>query len=144
MTEAGAEYSKPLPLMRDMTKEFYDWCRREELRFQRCKQCRAWRHVPREVCAECGSWEWEWARSSGRGRLFTWTVAARPMHPAFMNDVPYAPVVVEMDEGVRIVSTIVDCSPDELVIDMPVEVVFDAVTADIALPRFRRAGRSQA
>lgn len=139
MTEASAGYPKPLPQMRDTTKEFYDWCGQRELRFQRCKHCRAWRHVPREMCADCGSWEWEWERSSGRGRLFTWTVAARPMHPGFMNEVPYAPIVVQMEEGVRVVSTMVDCSPDELEMDMPVEVVFDDVTDEVTLPRFRRA-----
>ena len=95
--------------------------------------------MPREICARCGSFAWTWTRSSGRGRVFTWTVAARAMHPAFAADAPYAPVVVEMEEGVRVVSQMVDCPPDELAIDMPVEVVFEAVTPEVTLPKFRRA-----
>lgn len=140
MTQAEKGYPKPLPLMQGLTKEFYEWCKKHELRFQRCSDCGAWRHVPREMCAECGSMRWEWAKSSGRGKVFTWTVVARAMHPAFMEDVPYAPVVVEMEEGVRLVSWVVDCPPEELEMGMPVEVVFDDVTPEVTLPKFRRAG----
>ena len=86
----------------------------------------------------CGSWQWEWTQSTGRGTVFTWTVATCAMHPAFQADVPHAVVVIEMTEGVRVLSQVVDCLPDELAIGMPVEVVFDEVTPDIALPRFRR------
>lgn len=128
----------PLPLMEGHSKQFYDWCRQHELRFQRCTGCGTWRHVPREMCAACGSFEWEWARSNGRGRVFTWTVIARAMHPAFQDRVPYAPVVIEMDEGVRILSEIVDCAPYELAIGMPVEVIFVAVTPEVTLPKFQR------
>jgi uncharacterized OB-fold protein len=132
-------YAKPLPALEGFAKEFYAWCKQNELRFQRCTACGTWRHVPREMCAACGSWQWEWARSSGRGKVFTWTVIARALHPAFQNDTPYAPVVIEMDEGVRLLSQVVDCAPDQLRIGMPVEVVFDAVTSEITLPKFRRA-----
>jgi uncharacterized OB-fold protein len=138
MTEAAAPYTKPLPLMQGLTQQFYDYCRQHELRFQRCKQCGKWRHVPRAMCAACGSWEAEWARSSGRGKVFTWTVVRRPMHPAFKDDVPYAPVVVQLEEGVRLVSWLVDCPLDEIRMGMPVEVVFDAVTPEVTLPKFRR------
>ena len=131
-----AEYAKPLPVLEGLTKEFYGWCARHQLRFQRCAVCRTWRHVPRELCAECGAGGWEWAMSSGKGTVFTWTVAARPMHPAF--DAPLATVVIEMAEGVRVVSEVVDCPPDELEIGMPVTVTYDAVTPELTLPKFRR------
>ena len=130
--------AKPLPVMEGFAKEFYAWCKQRELRFQRCSDCDTWRHVPREMCAVCGSWQWEWAASSGRGTVFTWTVVARALHPAFQNDTPYAAVVIEMDEGVRLVSHILHCSPDQLEIGMPVEVVFEDVTPEITLPKFRR------
>jgi uncharacterized OB-fold protein len=129
--------------MAGLAGEFYGWCRKHELRFQRCTACGAWRHVPRELCAACGSWEWEWARSSGRGTVFTWTVAVRAMHPAFQHTVPYAAVVVEMEEGVRILSRVTDCPPDALTIGMPVAVAFDEVTPEVTLPTFRRAPRKE-
>ena len=136
--QSGTTYSKPLPLMQGMAQQFYNHCKNGELRFQRCTKCGKWRHVPRAMCAACGSWEWEWAKSSGRGRVFTWTVVARALHPAFQHDTPYAPVVIEMDEGVRLLSQVADCTPDQLEIGMPVEVVFDDVTPEVTLPKFRR------
>jgi uncharacterized OB-fold protein len=135
----ATEYGKPLPELEGFAGEFYAFCQQGELHFQRCTACGAWRHVPREMCAECGSFEWEWTRSSGRGAVFTWTVVDRALHPAFQADTPYAPVVVEMEEGVRLLSVIVDCPPDELDIGMPVEVAFDEVTPEVTLPKFRRA-----
>ena len=139
MSEAETGTPKPLPALEGLAGEFYRWCKQNELRFQRCVACSAWRHVPREICAECGSWDWEWTRSSGRGSVFTWTVVARALHPAFRDDVPLAPTVIELEEGVRLLSQVVDCPPAELEIGMPVEVVFDAVTEDVTLPKFRRA-----
>jgi uncharacterized OB-fold protein len=130
---------KPLPELDGFAKEFYAWCRRGDLRFQRCSNCQTWRHVPREMCARCGSDEWKWVKSGGKGTVFTWTVAERAMHPAFVDAVPYAPVVVELDEGVRLVTEIVDCAPNELQIGMAVEVAFEKVSDDLTLPKFRRA-----
>lgn len=138
MVDSATSYSKPLPLMQGLNGQFYEHCKQKQLCFQRCKHCGKWRHVPRVMCAACGSWEWEWVASKGRGKVFTWTVVRRPMHPAFKDDAPYAPVVVQMDEGVRLVTSLIDCTPDEIQRGMPVEVVFDAVTPDVTLPKFRR------
>jgi uncharacterized protein len=119
--------------------EFYSFCHQHELRFQRCTRCGAWRHIPRDMCAKCGSFEWEWARSSGKGKLFSWTTALQPMLPQFKDEVPYSAVVVELEEGVRLVTWLKDIKPDELKLDMPLEVVFDDVTPSVTLPKFRRA-----
>lgn len=137
MTPTETHDAKPLPDLQGHAGEFFGWCKRRELRFQRCTACTAWRHVPREMCPECGSFEWEWARSTGRGTIFTWTVVARALHPAFQSDAPYAPVVVEMEEGVRLLSAMTDCAPEDLHVGMPVEVVFEDVTGEVTLPRFR-------
>jgi len=138
MNEAAGDYNKPLPLMDGFAEEFYAYCKRGELRFQRCTACGRWRHVPRHKCSACGAWEWEWAKSSGRGKVFSWTVARRPMHPAF-TEVPYAPAIIALEEGTRLVSWVVDCAPEDLEMGMPVEVFFDAVTPEVTLPKFRRA-----
>lgn len=138
MNDTAVAYDKPLPRLEGLSGEFYAWCRQGELRFQRCSACGSFRHVPRPMCPQCNSMDWEWARSSGRGEVYTWTVVERALHPAFMNATPLAPVVVEMEEGVRLLSTMVDCAPHELAIGMPVEVIFEAVTPEVTLPRFRR------
>jgi uncharacterized OB-fold protein len=122
-----------------MSADFYRFCKQHELRFQRCTECGTWRHIPRDMCAKCGSFKWEWERSSGKGRLFSWTTATQPMMPQFADYVPYSPVIVELDEGVRMVTWLTGVKPDELKLDMPVEVAFDDVTPDISLPKFRRA-----
>jgi uncharacterized OB-fold protein len=134
-----SEYGKPLPELEGLHGEFFDFCKQGELRFQRCDDCSSWRHVPREICPECGSWNWQWQVSSGRGKIFTWTTMARPLHPAFKDACPLAAVVVELDEGVRLLSHVVNCPPDELAIDMPVHVIFDAVTPEVTLPKFQRS-----
>ncbi len=134
-----SEYTRPLPVLEGHSADFYGFCKAGELRFQRCGGCQAWRHVPRELCAECGSWDWEWERSSGKGELFTFTVVGRALHPAFAEAAPYAVSVVEMEEGVRLLSRVADVSPEELEIGMRVEVDFEAVTDEISLPIFRRA-----
>jgi uncharacterized OB-fold protein len=92
------------------------------------------------LCAVCGSPRWSWQRSSGRGRLFTWTVVHQAMHPAFASDVPYAVVVVETEEGVRVVSNLRDAGSELLRLDALVEVVFERVDDDLTLPMFRPAG----
>jgi uncharacterized OB-fold protein len=61
------------------------------------------------------------------------------MHPAFAGDAPYAPAIIELEEGVRMVSWVVDCPPEELAAGLPVEVIFEDVTDAVTLPKFRRA-----
>lgn len=139
MTETPA-YTRPLPRLRGFATDFYAYCRKHELRFQRCSACGRWRHVPRDMCAACGSFDWEWARSSGKGTLFSWTTTMQPMMPQFADLVPYSPVVVELEEGVRMLSWLVDTDADDFTLGLPVEVVFDDVTPDVTLPKFRRAG----
>lgn len=132
-----SEYGKPVPRGDGLNGEFYQFCQQQELRFQRCQACQAWRHMPREACPKCGSFDWTWERSSGKGKLYSWTVIHRALQPGFADDVPYAAAVVELDEGVRVVSHVVGVAPDALRIDMPLEVIFDKVTPEVTLPKFR-------
>ncbi|MGE0682867.1 MAG: Zn-ribbon domain-containing OB-fold protein [Candidatus Binatia bacterium] len=136
---AETAYKRPVPKGRGMAGEFYSFCKQHELRFQHCKACGTWRHVPRDMCAKCGSFDWEWAKSSGKGKLFSWTTAVQPMLPQFADLVPYSPVIIEMDEGVRMVSWLVDTPDEELRLGLPVEVCFDDVTPEVTLPKFQRA-----
>jgi uncharacterized protein len=131
---------KPSPVLEGLTGEYYGFCARGELRFQRCDNCGAWRHPPRVLCAACASTRWSWQRSTGRGHVFTWTVVHQAMHPAFASDVPYAVVVVETDEGVRVATNLHDAVPDVLRLDLPVEVVFERRDETLTVPAFRPAG----
>ena len=79
------------------------------------------------------------AHRLGKGKLFSWTTATQPMMPQFAQSVPYSPAIVELEEGVRMVTWLVDVKPDELQLGMPLEVVFDDVTSEGTLPKFAPA-----
>ena len=132
-----AAYDKPLPRGEDLNGAFYQFCKRHELCFQRCRDCGTWRHMPRESCQACGSFNWTWERAGGKGHVFSWTVIHRALHPGFAAELPYAAVVVELAEGVRMVSHVLDLPADQLCVGLPVEVVFEDVTPEMTLPKFR-------
>ena len=137
-----ADYTKPLPRPEDpeLTQPFWDAARRHELVIPRCQRCNRYFWYPRPACPHCLQEGWEWAPASGRGRLHTYTVSRQPQNPAFQDDVPYAYAIVQLEEGVRMVSNIVECEiPDGLSVDMPLEVAFDDVTDEWTLVKFRPA-----
>ncbi len=122
-----------------LAREFYAQCASGRVCFQRCTACGTWRHQPRFECAACGSAAWEWQASSGRGHVFSWTVTHRAAHPAFASAVPFAVAVVEMEEGVRLVGGLRGLAPNELALDLPVEVVLEPLEDGLAVPFFRPA-----
>jgi len=123
----------------ELAAQFYAECAKRRLAFQRCMGCRAWRHLPRHTCASCGSAAWEWSASSGRGRVFSWTVTHQAPFPPFQGATPYAVIVVEMDEGVRLVSGLRGLPLERIALDLPVVVDFEPVSERAAVPFFRPA-----
>ncbi|MEE8581012.1 MAG: OB-fold domain-containing protein [Myxococcota bacterium] len=135
MSDAPA-IPKPVLDPSGLNAEFYERCAAGTLCFQRCRDCGTWRHIPRIMCAKCASPSWEWTPSSGRGRIYSWTVTHQAPHPAFAAETPYAVVVVEMEEGVRLVSRLRGLPPDAIELDLPVEVEFEKLSESVALPIF--------
>ncbi|MEW6128459.1 MAG: OB-fold domain-containing protein [Acidobacteriota bacterium] len=121
----------------ELNKQYWSHCAAKRLCFQRCNDCGGWRHIPRPICAECGSTDWEWTASCGRGKVFSWTVTHAPLHMAFASQVPYAVIIVELEEGVRMLSGLKNCPVDEVELDMPVEVVFESLNETAAIPFFQ-------
>ena len=128
---------KPEPRAEGLAGEFFAHAREGRLCFQRCNDCGAWRHLPRIQCASCGSTDWEWQPSCGRGRILSWTVTHEAVHPAFAAEAPFTVIVVELEEGVRMVSGLRELAPTELELDLPVEVVFEPISENVTLPYFR-------
>jgi uncharacterized OB-fold protein len=122
------------------SRPFWDACRRHQLVIQRCRACGAVQHYPRGVCASCWRTDLEWQPSQGRGRVYTFTVVHRSQAPGFKDALPYVLAYVELDDGVQMLTTIVGGDPGRLVIGTPVEVVFEDVSAELALPCFRPIG----
>ena len=133
-----SEYRKPLPRITPDNRPFWEAARRHELRLQRCDACGRFRYPPGPMCPDCLSERFEWRRVSGRGMISSWVVFHKVYFPAFAGDAPYAVVQVELEEGPRLVSNLVGSPREEISIGMPVEVVFDDVTPELSLPRFRR------
>jgi hypothetical protein len=132
-----AEYLKPLPHVDGVSRPYWDAARRHQLMLQRCRKCGAYRYPAGEACSSCLSDDLEWVKATGRGEVYTFTVFHQVYHPAFAGDVPYVVAAIELEEGPRMIASLVGCTPPEVRIGMPVEVVFDDVTAEVTLPRFR-------
>jgi hypothetical protein len=126
---------KPLPLANEDTAEYWEACKRGELRMQTCDGCGHVRFPPAVVCPRCLSEAFTWERMSGRGRVYTWIVVHRPQHPAFYEDVPYNVAIVELDEGPRLLANIIGTPPDAIRCDMRVRVVFEE-RGDQTIPQF--------
>jgi len=128
---------KPLPAVTEDGAPYWEGCRRGELRVQRCTGCAHLRWPPSVLCPKCLAGGTEWMALSGRGTIYSFIVVHRPQHPAFFADAPYNVAIVELAEGIRLHTTIVDCPSEGLHVGMPVEVVFDRVNDEVTLPRFR-------
>ena len=135
------KYLKPLPAPSPETQRFWDACKRHELWLPYCRACQKAYWYPRDFCPACGSRDVERRKSSGRGKLYTHAIHYRAFHPGWANEIPYVTALIDLDEGVRIFSNLIDVVPDPKAIrcDMAVEVVFEDVTPEVTLPKWRPA-----
>jgi uncharacterized OB-fold protein len=126
---------KPTP----ETQHYWDGAREGELRLQNCNVCDNTYFPPRPFCPECGSREVTVIKASGRGKLLSYVINHLPS-PGF-DDGPFAIAVVELEEGPRMMSNILECeqTPEALQLDMPLEVMFEKLSDEITLPQFRPA-----
>jgi uncharacterized protein len=134
MPEAGRARPKPTP----ETQHFWDGTRSGELRLQRCEDCSRVYFPPRPFCPACASRKVSVFAASGRGVLWSYVIHHRNV-PGFTP--PYAIAVVQLEEGPRMMTNIVDCpqTPESLQLDMKLEVAFQKLDEEITLPLFRPA-----
>ncbi len=117
----------PLPDIEwEGTRGFWEAAAREQLAIPRCAACARFQWYPHERCRACGGSELPWTTVSGRGTLFSWAVVRRALVSAFADQVPYVSALVALaeDPGVRVVTRIVDCTPESLRAEQPMRVVF--------------------
>jgi uncharacterized OB-fold protein len=134
-----SEYNKPLPFSSVESKPFWDACREHKLLLPRCNQCGSYWFPASATCPKCLSTDWIWSKSSGRGKIYSFGVYHRVYHKGFEADVPYVLAIVQIEEGPRLVTNVVNCKPEQVKCNMPVEVVFDDVTEDTTLYKFKPA-----
>jgi uncharacterized OB-fold protein len=130
---------KPLPLADADTAVFWQGLRDGRLLLQHCLDCRNVQYYQQGMCRQCGGERLEHRPASGRGTVYSYSVVHRAPGPAFKADVPYAVLLVELQEGPRMISTFTGGNPDEVTFDMLVELICEKVTDETTLPRFRRA-----
>lgn len=133
--------AKPVPVPDEASAPFFEGAREGRLMLMRCRACGAWRAPARDRCDVCWSTDTEWAQASGRGTVYAFGIMHQVYHPAFAAEVPYNVAVVELDEGVRLTTTITGCPNDAIRVGMPVEVVFEPAGDAVTLPKFRPADR---
>lgn len=132
-----AEYKKPLPLPNSDTKEFWDGAKRHELLLQQCSKCSNYRYPPSPICPNCFSMDFKWEKTAGKGEVYTYTIVRVPLSPEWEPYVPYVLATIKLDEGVRMVATVVDCKPEDVKIGMKVRVVFNDATEQFTIPEFK-------
>ena len=132
---------RPIPESTPETEEFWAGARRGELRIQRCNACGKAYFFPRPFCPHCSSKDVAWFTASGRGTLYSYVINERPAY-GFQDYVPYVIAVVQLDEGPRMMTNIIgiEPTPENLPIDLPVEVTWEKQDDVITLPIFRPIG----
>lgn len=133
------EVTKPLPAIDEDNKPFWDYCKQHELRMQKCLKCEELFYPPSAMCPHCHHMKSEWVKLSGKGKVFSFIIVRRAPHPAFAKETPYVVAIIETAEGQRLTSNVIGCKPEEVKIDMPLEVVFEDLTKEVSLPRFKPA-----
>jgi uncharacterized protein len=131
--------AKPVPEITDELRPFFAAAREHRLVVSRCRGCGERQIPPRPICSRCLGRDREWVESAGRGRVFSYHRMHQIYHPGFAADVPYVVVVVELDDGGRMLANLLGCPPERLAIGLPVAVAFEERSPEVTLPVFRPA-----
>ena len=133
----GGKRTRMEPPVSEVTKPFWDATREERLLLQWCTSCDKPVFYPREACPSCLGFDLDWRPSAGRGVVYAVSVQYKPNFPGLADKVPYAVVLVDLDEGVRLMSNVVDCDIGDVVIGLPVELTWEPLSDGRNLPQFR-------
>jgi uncharacterized OB-fold protein len=133
---AVGSIGRPAPILTEDNAGFWEAAAERRLVAQRCAHCGRLRHPPRPMCPSCHSTEHHWSELAGTGTVYSYSLLHHPQHPAF--EYPVIAVLIELDEGVRVLSNLVDIRPEEVRIGLPVEVTFAETAGEMAVPVFRR------
>lgn len=128
---------KPLPRLTPDNRAFWEGCRDHKVMLPWCEPCDRPHWPPGPVCPYCFGDALTWRQASGLGSVSSWVVVHKAWFPAFKADLPYNAVQVELEEGVRLTGNLIGAPENALQVGLPVEVVFDDVTPEVTLPRFR-------
>jgi hypothetical protein len=133
------DMTKPVPVTQPWSEKFWEGTKQGKLLIQVCNDCKSKIFYPRKFCPECWSANLSWIEASGKAKIHTFSTAYANVEPKFMDELPYTIAYVDLDEGVRMMTRIVESKPEDIKFDMEVEVVFQE-RGGFFLPYFRPAG----
>lgn len=140
MKKTPATLTKPLPnVEEDALRPFWEGALNGTLMIKRCTDCSAYQGPTAGLCIDCLSESLDWVEASGKGTLHAYGIMHQRYHPGFFDDIPYNVAVVELDEGPRLNTNILEVSSEDLQVGMRVMVTFERVTKEVAIPKFRPA-----
>lgn len=134
---AAPRFDLPTPDLE--TQPFWDGAREDKLLIRRCLDCHKTHFYPRPFCPTCWSTNVEWMEASGRATLYTWSVVHRNDLPPFGDRVPYVAAVVELEEGPRMITNVVESEFDSLEVGMALRVAYQPISDDVTIPVFAPA-----
>jgi uncharacterized OB-fold protein len=130
------DMTKPIPETQPWSEKFWEGTKQRKLLIQICKDCKSKIFYPRKFCPECWSGNLDWIEASGKATILTFSTAYSMVEPKFMDELSYTIAYVDLEEGIRMMTRIVECKPEDIKFDMEVEVVFHE-REGFFLPYFR-------
>ena len=135
--EQTVAYTKPLPEPSEVSQPFWDAAKQHRLVLQRSAKTGKYVYYPRSVSPYGADDVLSWTELSGRGTVYTYTIARRATAPQWAGEEPYVIAIVELDEGPHLTTNVVGCPPEDVRVGMPVEVSFTDVTPEVTLVHFK-------
>lgn len=133
--------AKPLPVITDLTRPFWAAAKNGKLVLQKCQRCATFNFHPKPWCIECGSRELVWTDAKPFGTVYSHTVSytVAMNSPAWEAELPLVMCLIDLDDGARMYGQVTDCAPADIRIGMRVEVHFEDISSEAAIPKFRPA-----
>ncbi|KAB2912626.1 MAG: hypothetical protein F9K29_18400 [Hyphomicrobiaceae bacterium] len=133
--------NKPLPEITDQTRPFWTAAKSRKLVLQRCARCDTFNFHPKPWCVECGCRDLAWTEAKPTGTVYSFTISrAVAMNlPGWQGELPVLMCLIDLDDGARLYGQVVHCMPEEIKIGMRVEILFEDISEEAAIPKFRPA-----
>ena len=135
------EYTKPLPLVNDLNRPHWEGAKKHQFLVQKCRRCGHTWFPPLPNCSRCLEADIDWVAASGKGIIHSFIVYQQGWLEGYKEDIPYNVALIELEEGVRLINNAVGVDADGLRVEMPVEVVFEDISEDVTIPKFRPADK---
>lgn len=138
MSMAQDAKGHPLPEITDQTRPFWTAAKNGKLLMQKCGRCGALNFFPKPWCVDCGSRKLEWVEVSGRGTVYSYTIAYKVMmnFPGWKGDLPVVMCIIDLDEGARMYGQVIGCKPEDVKIGMKLAVCFEDISPEAGIPKF--------